>query len=353
MPFGKSQGSSTAGASVLPLCLVTARDVVHEPTSPPESSPAASRRHQLSAGTAILTRVETVAHDITPLHAERSLIVRELFVDTADDNYITARWCFFEALNVDYFWLAVHAIEKYMKAALLLNGHSAKGYRDKTGKFRHYRHNIVALYEQVRSFASDLLPSTLARPHDLDISHWRDETPQAFIQRFHDNGNADNRYQIFGFVQHREDLFKLDAMVFSLRRLCVPLDGYYMAKHRPGTSNWTYRDILTQQPDYWSVIVGCKLKKTSEGKRGEPLRDVLLTFNFPFAPDEFPHGRMRSRTSSQNPVLWRSILDPLQRAPDGPTRTTATQLRDWVLEKIPLPKDVAKELRQARTSGKT
>lgn len=41
--------------------------------------------------------------DIPPLHAHQSQGVRELFIGTADDNYITARWCFFEALNVDYF----------------------------------------------------------------------------------------------------------------------------------------------------------------------------------------------------------------------------------------------------------
>ena len=293
-----------------------------------------------------------MAHDIPPLHAHQSLIVRELFVDTADDNYIAARWCFFEALNVDYFWLAVHALEKYMKAALLLNGQSAKRYRDQAGKFRSLRHNIVALYEQVAPLASDLLPSKLAQPDHLQIAHWRDETPEAFVRRFYDNGNADNRYQIFGFVQHGEDLFKLDAMAFVLRRLCVPLDAYYMGKHRPGTSNWTHRDILTQQSDYWAVITNCKLRKTSDGKRGERLRDIFLKFNFPFAPKGFGHGRMPSRTSSQNPVLWRSIIEPLERAPDTPTAKTAAALRDWVLDNIQLPNDMAERLHNAKPKPK-
>ena len=44
-----------------------------------------------------------MAYDIEPIHAEQGRIVREIFVDTADDNYITARWCFVEGLNVDYF----------------------------------------------------------------------------------------------------------------------------------------------------------------------------------------------------------------------------------------------------------
>ena len=99
-----------------------------------------------------------MAHDIEPIHAEQSRIVRELFVDIADDNYVAARWCFVEGLNVDYLWLGVHALEKYMKAALLLNGRSGKGYLDGDGKLRHFGHDIVALYECVKAFASDLLP---------------------------------------------------------------------------------------------------------------------------------------------------------------------------------------------------
>ena len=143
--------------------------------------------------------------------------------DTADDNYIAARWCFVEGLNVDYFWLSVHALEKYMKAALLLNGRSAKGYRDRAGCYQRFGHNIDTLYGQVGSIATGLLPDTVVRPDMLEFDSWRDETPEAFVRRLHCDGNADNRYQIFGFVQHREDLFKLDAMVFALRRLCVRL----------------------------------------------------------------------------------------------------------------------------------
>lgn len=276
-------------------------------------------------------------HELDPIHPHRASIARELFVDTADDNYIAARWCFAEGLNVDWFWLAVHTLEKYMKAAILLNGRSAKG----------YGHDIDALYAQTRSFAGDLLPDTLTRPDTLDTAYWRDEAADAFIRRFQDNGNADNRYQIYGFVQHHEDLFKLDSMVFALRRLCVPLDAYYLGRHRPGSGNPAHRDILTNQPEHWRIFPGCKLTRTSDGKRGEGLRDVLLNLNIPFAPDGFCHQPMRSRTASHNPVLLRSILKPLQKTPGDPARVRAEELRDWVLDNVQLPKNVVNQLRQA------
>ena len=292
-------------------------------------------------------------YDIEPIHAEQGRIVREIFVDTADDNYITARWCFVEGLNVDYFWLAVHSLEKYMKGVLLLNGRSGKRYRDEVGRWRSFGHDIVVLYEQVKSFAADFLPSSLERPRDLEIDYWRDETPEAFFGRLYRHGNADNRYQIFGFVQHREDLFKLDRMVFALRRLCVPLDAYYLGKQRPGTTNLSHRDVLAKQPDWWTVSSACKLEKTAAGKRGERLRRVLLNLNLLFATVDFPHGGLRSRTSAHNPVLGRSILVPLEQAQDSDAAARAVEVCDWVIENIQLPPDVAAQLSQARAKRKT
>ena len=124
-------------------------------------------------------------HDLEPIHAERGVIARELFVHTADDNYIAARGCFVEGLNVDWFWLAVHALEKYMKAALLLNGHSASRHRDADGKRQPFGHDIVTLFARIRSFADDPLRGNLTRPDALDIAYWRDETPGDRISRRH------------------------------------------------------------------------------------------------------------------------------------------------------------------------
>ena len=290
-----------------------------------------------------------MAYEIKRIHAEQNRVVRSLFIDTADDNYIAARWCFVEGLNVDYFWLSVHALEKYMKAALLLNCRSSKAYPTQNGKRRLFKHDITALYEQVGEFASDLLPGRLNKPNRLGLDHWRDETPDAFIRRFYCNGNADNRYQLFGFVQHREDLFKLDLMVFALRRLCVPLDAYFIGKPRSGTRRPTHRDILAGQPEHWNGFPGCLLEQTVHGDRGANLRKTLLNLNFPFAPADFAHGSMLDRMTSRYPVLEYSIVEPLQRAPNSTSVATAAELCDWVVDNIQLPKDMADRLRQARS----
>ena len=54
-------------------------------------------------------------------------IIFETFIYTADSDYINAR---FLALNFQFrpfFWPALHAIEKYLKANLLIYGASVKG----------------------------------------------------------------------------------------------------------------------------------------------------------------------------------------------------------------------------------
>jgi hypothetical protein len=60
------------------------------------------------------------------ISASKNNLVHELFVRTADENYIAARWCAINRLNTDFLWLAVHALEKYLKAALLVNGHAKR-----------------------------------------------------------------------------------------------------------------------------------------------------------------------------------------------------------------------------------
>ena len=283
------------------------------------------------------------------IRAEKKRIVQDLFIDTADENYITARWCFFQGLRIDYAWLAVHTLEKYMKSALLLNGRSGKEYCDDARTPQPFRHDIVILYEQVKAIARDLLPSNLMQPDELEVAHWLDETPEGFLQRLYRDGNANNRYQIFGFLQHREDLFKLDSMVFALRRICVPLDACaFLGRHNPRPKLSRERDLLAMQPKWWRVSQTGKLEKAADGKRGEELRESLLNLNFPFAPDDYRHGSVVTGTAWHNPVLVHALLEPLERREDGNTRAVAREICDWVLENIQLPHDVKLQLLHAR-----
>ena len=289
-----------------------------------------------------------MGYDLENILAEQREIVREIFVNTADDNYIAARWCFTVRLNVDFYWLAVHALEKYMKAVLLLNGRSGIKFQEGAGRRQNFGHDITVLYEQVKGIAADFLPEHLEKMDPSEIEYWRDETPEACLRRFYLNGNADNRYHIFGLVRLREDLFKLDLLVYALRRLCIPLDAYYPVRRERGGTSVRYRDMLTEQSKYWALISHCKLVETATGKRGNVLRDVFLNMNLPFAPDDYEHRDLSSGMKSATPVLARSVLRPLERPVNGDAAARAVQVCDWVLGNIKLPRDVKDELKEAR-----
>jgi hypothetical protein len=266
-------------------------------------------------------------------------IANELYIKTADENYIVARGCSFYGLETDFFWLAAHCLEKYMKAALLLNEQSAKECVE-NGKKTRYRHDIDKLYENIRHLAPELLPERLMCPKELhgDAS-WREETTTNFIHRLRKYGQPDNRYQFVGYVKEGQDVLKLDQVVFAIRRLCQPLEAHFAWRgnqKEKGVPNQTKRERMLYD-DPASRNLYSTLEDVIQGKRGNVLRRILLNWNFPFAPTDYKHGRMRYHGFSMvNPVLVRRFLDPLDAGtPEGDK--LADDLWSWAKENIQLP----------------
>ena len=267
-----------------------------------------------------------MAIDQARFEAMKNTIVRELYVHTADENYIVARWATANQLHVDFFWLAVHALEKYMKAVLLMNGRHAKS----------QHHNIVGLLKEIEGFAGELLPIKLEKPAELKIVYWIDLAPVQFVEHLYKNGNADNRYLIFGYVTHPQDVHMLDALVFSLRRLVCELDATIATiGSTPGRTLPTYRAILKSQPDY-SAKLFLPVDKIIDGTERPDLRPVLLNLNFAFAPKNYPHQPEPSYSASHNAVLVRHVLDPLDSS-DPTVAEMGIAVGQWLLNHLKLP----------------
>jgi len=279
-------------------------------------------------------------YNFPELHAEKNSMVRELFISTADDNYILARWCFQQKLNVDFFWLAVHCLEKYLKAALLMNGHSTLT----------YGHKIVDLFKAVRPLAPELLPPEFKRPDNMPPGMWRVETVPEFLVRLYQDGNADNRYLLYGYGRGAEDLFKLDQVVFSVRRLAQALEVRYVGEYEnDGLPTYTRREAIGRRPDR-HVNLHSKLEETMEGKRGEELQKVLLNWNFPFTDHHYKHEGATFMSASQNPILMTRLYDPLDY---GISQfAEADKLWVWVKANIKLPSDLVKEIEAERIKRK-
>ena len=276
-------------------------------------------------------------YELGPIDAAKNAIVREMFIDTADDNYIVARWCAIEGVNTDFLWLSVHALEKYMKAALLLN--------EKAKKIR--SHDIKILYPMIVELASDLLPSgPLRRPDNLNDIRWHDEDAEAFIMRIHRDGDENSRYRVSGYAIHPDYLHKLDKMVFSIRRLCKPLDAYVLGQKAPDLPDYSNREELAHSPADWKLGAG-RMESVIEGKCGTSLRNVLLNCNIPFAPDDFVHTPIPGWSSSLNVALTRYVFEPLREESSGDRRQCAKDIGQWVCDNIILGGTVLGELKEA------
>jgi hypothetical protein len=270
-----------------------------------------------------------VKDDLLP---EKGSIIREMFLHTADENYIVARWSYDNHLMTDFFWNSVHALEKYMKAVLLFNGISVKV----------FSHGLEELYNEIENLAGALLPTTLVQPADLDIYNWVDLTPRQFIEKLDRNGNADNRYLTYGYAQHPWYLHMVDASVWAIRRLAVPLDMPIAAGRKAGLP--THRAVLSKQPCYAPSQM-LALDKLISAEDSEARR-ALLNNNCAFAPDNYPHEARRQGTSGRNPILLRRIIDPLKSERADNARH-GFQMGRWLLANTKQSKPVRQEVEDA------
>lgn len=262
--------------------------------------------------------------------ANKRDIIKTLYLHTADETYISARACLKNGLPSDFIWNAIHALEKYMKCALLLNG----------GRIKDLRHDIERGYRRLKSLAPGLLPSDLPKPDNLGLPYWRDETPEAFLARLTNSGGADGRYNMFGFSHHRDDVLKLDIMVFRIRRLTVDLDAA-PNKDRPDLTN---RVHLSANPAYLGMRPGAPLDKLRSGSMlGTQRARTAFDLNLPFAPNDFEHGSLPGGFSASNSVLVRSLADDL-RSDDPNRQAIGVAVRAWFLNTNQMPKDLFQEL---------
>jgi HEPN domain len=272
------------------------------------------------------------------ISASKTVLIDQLFVRTADENYITARWCETNDLTTDFLWLALHALEKYMKAVLLANGQTSVG----------DGHDIVELYKKVKLFGCNLLPDTLPAPAGFNPAHWVDRSPDKFIADLLSNGNADNRYSIFGYSKQVEDIHMLDAMVFAIRRLICPLDESIFK--RSGGPKITHRERLTQNPKYLgheNMPLNHQISATKDSEK----RTAALNRNFAFAPSDYQHVSMRYSGSTRNPAIGYRVVEPLV-SDSADTAKDAIAVAEWLLENVKIPNNEKMKINDAVTAAR-
>jgi hypothetical protein len=116
-----------------------------------------------------------------------------------------------------FFWAASQALEKYLKAFLLMRGVSINRNCFKG-------HPIVALYHEACS-VDEVILTVDTQPHSKinihpNVSGLIDKlTVDKFLEVIESQGNSDNRYNSSGVKFNSGYLFATDSFVFGLRQL--------------------------------------------------------------------------------------------------------------------------------------
>ena len=230
----------------------------------------------------------------TSLNHFKSVATHDFFVLPADQNYFLARFTRIHGFAGEFWWQSLQAIEKYLKAGLLLNGVSVKKSRG---------HEIFALWEEHSSILGELAVTSFVMPALLHDDFWRPQTVGDFIHDVETQRQPDSRY---GLVSHREqmdDLFKLDQLVVELRRCTIGLD-WIVGRDWPENEleeykDRTYRDVILEKPDYQVRPIIPPTATLNVG--GDDITDLFHSWNFAFSRG--PEDLSRKPTANLIPML--------------------------------------------------
>jgi len=153
-------------------------------------------------------------------------VIYESFVVPGDQDYLTARLSAQKGLQRAFYWAAAQCIEKYLKAFLLLDGHSVVDKRKFMG------HPIKALFGEAAKIDGTLSSIDLTPHAGINIEksacrHLKSFGIDSFIEDVEIHGSADNRYNSSGVEFNTGHLFALDNFAYALRgKIGVPLIKY-------------------------------------------------------------------------------------------------------------------------------
>jgi hypothetical protein len=205
-----------------------------------------------------------------------------------------------------------------------------------------YGHDLTKLYPEVKALAGPLLPEKLViHPNLHGESPWKDDTPEGFLAYLYQYGQADNRYALLSSLNFPDVLFKVDMMVFYIRRLCRQLS------EKPADSRKTDQR-LSENATLWRREPMGKLEKVADGQGKPGLQHILLNVNPWFAPPGYQHDWMSLHIVFRDSPLDLYVLRPLRNDPKEPRTEAAHVLYKWILNNIFMSKQIKKEFKETR-----
>ncbi|MBQ4826681.1 HEPN domain-containing protein [Leisingera sp. HS039] len=284
--------------------------------------------------------------NVHSLNHFKSVTAHRFFVVPADNDYLIARWMRLGHFP-EFFWHACQAIEKYLKASLILNGLQLKK----------GTHNLSSLFQDYCDVYGGLALTTFEKPQDLDTRFWQQEKVSSFISKLDHLGPPDSRYGLVSWHFSGDYLFKLDQICWSLRRMTIGLD-WTIGADFPATGEMAsyqgkpFRDALTQDVSA-SVRGSIDNLKKSIPDMGATRADLLHTWNFEFqrCPADIFKAAPGLTISQFGPAVnsylylyWEALTAKDKDGNLRPLEPNFRQGMEWLIKTIKLPKDVTLEI---------
>lgn len=218
--------------------------------------------------------------------------IERSFRDVADADYIVARICWRRELGHQFFWMALQAVEKYLKGILLFH-------RKPVHKLFH---DLAQGLQEVKGLP--VIDLTL-QPEVEKFLHILDEQGQ-------------NRYFEWNLMLRGQEILLLDELVWHLRVRCVTTASE--VKQRDGKVIWTLQEHFKKVKNHQSgkdvshiVIPFGRLEQILSDK--PEARKDLVWKNFFFGGRYKPHIKFRPqvRFESSSVVVYPEIFQELDK----------------------------------------
>lgn len=211
--------------------------------------------------------------------ARHSIAIR-CFLETGDDDYITARLAYRAFLVYPFLWSSLQAIEKYLKAILLLNNISTIG----------LNHDIKSALQRINQRAPFKI--TLEKVEQEFFDHIATYGPDRYLSR--------------SYYIHDRELLKLDLLVWHLRQYCRVMN-YDVTLTDGATKNMlqNHLDAIARSwklPTRHGHLQHGKLEQIL-AKRNHPSRTALVWKNIWYSSSTRKTVRIRSISSAVNAPL--------------------------------------------------
>jgi HEPN domain-containing protein len=250
--------------------------------------------------------------------------IKESFIRAADHNYLLGRHGLRHGLVTDGMWLVAHAVEKYLKATLLLNGRGVKT----------HSHDIASLFDEALQIAGDYIPGNFMRIRGGVFVEWTKQiTIREYISRLNSLGAPENRYQLLGYNFTTGDVLLTDQLIYWLRR----------------TSRTLGKVENLSDPKFWEIDPYLPLERIFHGS-DRALAGMLLEgnliWNWIMSGGKVRRVSTKTSLSIQTSALD-ILLDDLKALPADQRSASADKLLHWMCKNVRMSKATEAALKQA------